>query len=67
MHWLEALEQYLNAHVRCVKYHSGVVSATVETCAPPAWLAGESIGGWAFEERPTSCGMIALHLFPSAS
>lgn len=67
MHWLEALEQYLQIYIRSARPRVNVTSATVEDGPPPTQVHCEVIGGWAFEERGASRGNIALHLFPSAS
>jgi hypothetical protein len=69
MHWLEALEAYLNACLRPFGNAKPVTCAVVETTPAPAETQSfcELVGGWLIEARETPRGNIALHLFPSAS
>lgn len=66
MHWLEALERYLEEYVRPYRTRP-ITCATVESEAgpPPTPILCELVGGWWIEERETPRGNIALHLFPS--
>jgi len=72
MHWLEALEQYLQerrADLRGNGMRSSLIlSATVheEPAKIDLWSL-DRVDRWLFEERVTPRGNIALHLFPSAS
>jgi hypothetical protein len=66
MQWFEALECYLAEFVRPFSKRPKVIGAIVEcTGLPPMSIPCELIGGWWIEERSTTRGNIALHLFPS--
>lgn len=66
MHWLEALEEFLNTYIRPYKGTKCITGVTIETGSPEPQTWCELVGDWLIEQRVTSCGNIALHLFPSA-
>ncbi len=66
MNWLEALECYLNEFVRPYPRRRKIIGAIVETAGPPSTsIPCKLVGEWWIEERSTTRGNIALHLFPS--
>ena len=66
MSWLEALNQHLQV-LRESPRRAYVTVATVEDAPAPCEVWTAEYPGWLIEERRTTRGNVALHLFPSAS